>query len=96
VSKSDTPNGLSLPELKEVAQRLRCKEPELEAIIRWGGGKRKSAREIYKEDKERQCPRHQMKVLDPCHEIDVDSKAKGQSAGWGVRPKRRSPTSAHE
>jgi hypothetical protein len=56
MSKSDTPDGLSLPELKEVAQRLRRKEPELETIIRWGEGKRKSARKIHKEDKERQCP----------------------------------------
>ena len=33
MSKSDTPNGLSLPELKEVANCLKDKEPELEATL---------------------------------------------------------------
>ncbi len=32
--KSDTPNGLSLsPEFKETVQRLKDKEPELDAIV---------------------------------------------------------------
>jgi hypothetical protein len=34
VKKSYTPDGLSLPELKEVVRRLQDKEPELEAILR--------------------------------------------------------------
>ena len=33
MKKSDTPDGLSLPELKEVVKRLQDKELELEAVI---------------------------------------------------------------
>ena len=33
MKKSYTPDGLSLPELKEVVNRIQDKEPELETII---------------------------------------------------------------